>query len=471
MDKQFLLRRIPQLDALLSEDLFCFLIDKYGAGPVREAARALLASKRQSILDHEETVPETINLEITDLARETESLIEVDRRHDLQPVLNATGIILHTNLGRAPLSNSAITAIIETSHGYNNLEFDLEIGSRGNRCDNVSYLLNKLTGAEESLVVNNNAGALLLLLDTLAKGKEVIVSRGELVEIGGSFRIPEIMTQSGALLKEVGTTNRTRLSDYAGAVTENTAALLKVHRSNFRIEGFTSEVGLAELSDLAKETGLPLIYDLGSGLLHPQPPAILAAEPQLTPSVLGLVDAVCFSGDKLLGGPQAGIILSRSDIVQKLRKNPLLRVLRVDKLVLAALTSTLRSYQDPDSLSEDIPFYRLLTVSENKIKKRAQNLLDLLLSKNVKAQLIPCCGEIGAGSAPGVTLASWAVAIPAESTVCSLTDIEQRLRLGSPPVVAYINDGKLIFDLRCIDDDDLYVLAEAIKIASLNVMK
>lgn len=471
MDKQFLLRQIPQIDALLSEELFGILISKYGADPVREAARELLSGKRQAILDHRETMPETISLAIADLARETENLIQADRRHDLQPVLNATGIILHTNLGRAPLSDSAITAIIETSRGYSNLEFDLEMGSRGQRCKNVSSLLNKLIGAEESLVVNNNAGALLLLLDTLAKGKEVIVSRGELVEIGGSFRIPEIMTQSGAVLKEVGTTNRTRLSDYAAAVTENTAALLKVHRSNFRIEGFTSEASLAELSGLAKETGLPLIYDLGSGLLHPQPPVVLAGEPQLTPSVLELADAVCFSGDKLLGGPQAGIILSRSEIVQKLHKNPLHRVLRVDKLVLAALTSTLRSYQDPDSLSEAIPFYRLLTISEEKIKERARSLLDLLLSVNIKAQLIPCRGEIGAGSAPGVALASWAVAIPAESSIRSLADIEYRLRLGSPPVIAYINDDKLIFDLRCIEDDDLYILADAIKTAGMSVVQ
>lgn len=462
MSRQTLLRKIPQLDALLHEDEFQALVNDYGLAPTRTATRVILENLRQEILSAADSQLASIEISLDGLVTATKTYLRSERKNDLRPVLNATGIILHTNLGRAPLSDSAITAIIDNCRGYSNLEYDLENGCRGNRYDSINAIINKLMGSESSLVVNNNAGALLLLLDSIARGREVIVSRGELVEIGGSFRIPEIMTLSGVFLREVGTTNRTRLADYEAAIGDNTAALLKVHSSNFRIEGFTKETSLRELKELADKYDLSLIYDLGSGLIHSDIPAVLSNEPGLSPELLQLVDAVCFSGDKLLGGPQAGIILGNSTLISRLRSNPLLRALRVDKLVLSALTATLRSYQNPDLLAAEIPFYRFLTANEGEIKDRANKLLEILSQQMTDFQLVSCRGEIGAGSAPGIELASWGVGLHANDAPLPLHEIEMRLRLGEPAVVAYISNDILTFDLRCIADDNLYELAQAI---------
>jgi L-seryl-tRNA(Ser) seleniumtransferase len=379
--------------------------------------------------------------------------LEADRVPSLRPVINATGVVLHTNLGRAPLSRAARDAMAAVARGYSNLEFDLESGRRGSRYHHCAGLFAELTGAEDALVVNNAAAALVLALNTVALGRGVAVSRGELVEIGGGFRIPEILARSGARLVEVGSTNRTRPSDYAAALDEgDVGALLKVHRSNFRMSGFTEEATLEELADLARSHAVPLLFDLGSGLFADPGEVGLPPEPRALEAVAAGADLVVVSGDKLLGGPQAGIIVGREPLVAALRTNPLCRALRVDKVTLAGLEATARAYRDTDTALQEIPVLRMLSRSEEEVWAHAEALARRIRSEtDLEAAVEAVQGAVGGGTYPEVALPSWAVVLAGPPGAAALA---RELRDGDPPVVGRVEDDRLILDLRTVDPEE-----------------
>ncbi|MFN8572385.1 MAG: L-seryl-tRNA(Sec) selenium transferase [Gemmatimonadaceae bacterium] len=363
----------------------------------------------------------------------------------LRPVFNATGVVLHTNLGRAPLAQAAIDAIVATAGGATNLEFDLAAGKRGSRYDHCVALLRELTGAPDALVVNNCAAALVLALNTFARDREAIVSRGELIEIGGAFRVPEIMARSGARLREVGTTNRTSVSDYQSALGTETGAIVKVHRSNFEMLGFVAEVSVRELKPVATAAGVPLLHDFGSGLLLDLAPFGLTGEPTARDAVRDGATLVAMSGDKLLGGPQAGILLGDKDAIAALKTNPLTRALRVDKMTIAALTATLQLYRDPDAAVREIPTLQMLAATAGDLETRARALAQRLESAGIPARAIATEGSVGGGAFPSARLASWAVALGGPAV-----DWEARLRDGRIPVIGHVADDALLLELRSI---------------------
>ena len=365
------------------------------------------------------------------------------RRRSLRRVLNATGVLVHTNLGRAPLAEQAIARVVEVGRGYSNLEYDLERGERGSRQDHLGALLRELTGAEAALVVNNNAGAVLLALAALAEGREVVVSRGELIEIGDGFRIPEVLARSGARLVEVGTTNRTRAADYERAIGPETAAILRVHQSNFRVVGFSERPRLAELAQIAKQAAVTLVDDLGSGAL-----AAIGDEPTPAESLHAGADLVCFSGDKLLGGPQAGVVVGRTELVERLRRHPLQRALRADKLTLAALEGTLALARDAETRGE-IPVLRMLHEPVERVRERAARLAAL-----VGGEVEETVARVGGGALPLAELASAACAVEEE--------LAEPLRLGEPPVVSVVRDGRTLLDCRTLTDAEVDEVAAAV---------
>jgi L-seryl-tRNA(Ser) seleniumtransferase len=379
----------------------------------------------------------------------------------LRRAINATGIPLHTNLGRAPLSTAARQALAEVARGYSNLEYDLEKGARGSRYDHCAALLVELTGAGGALVVNNNAAAVMLALNELAEGHGVIVSRGELVEIGGSFRVPDVIAKSGARLVEVGATNRTHRSDYEEAIAPTVRAILKVHRSNFKQTGFVAEVRIDELAPLAHRHDLPVVHDLGSGLLV-DPGLGLPAEPSVRDSLAAGADLVTFSGDKLLGGPQAGVILGRADLVERLRRNPMLRALRVGKLTLAALEATLRLWRDPGAAKADVPGVAMISADPSALRQRAEQLADLLRQRSPDAhiEVTRSTAEVGGGSYPGVEVESWIVRVRRAGR--SETQLEAACRAATPPVVGRVRDGALCLDPRTVLPDEESELVEAV---------
>ncbi|MET0404302.1 MAG: L-seryl-tRNA(Sec) selenium transferase [Cystobacter sp.] len=379
---------------------------------------------------------------------------------NLRPVLNATGVVLHTNLGRAPLALEAVARVATVARGFCNLEYDLEEGERGSRYAPVVELLTQLTGAEDALVVNNCAGAALLMLAALAAGREALVSRGELVEIGGGFRVPDVMKQSGARLVEVGTTNRTRRSDYEAALTPEAGVLMKVHRSNFALVGFTEEVEVKALAALGRERAVPVLVDLGSGALVPLPGEDFAREPTVPATVAAGADVVAFSGDKLLGGPQAGILVGRASLLARIRKHPLTRALRVDKMTVAALEATLELYRD--GCLEAIPTHRLLTWPAPTLEARAQRLLSLLARKGIHARVAPVSGQVGGGAMPLCRLPSVACILNFKHPAAFL----ECLRRADVPVIGRISDGDIILDVRCLAEEDLEPVAEAVAMAS-----
>jgi L-seryl-tRNA(Ser) seleniumtransferase len=402
-----------------------------------DAARALLAQAREEI---------RAGAEPGDLTARLHDELRAARAPSLRRVLNATGVIVHTNLGRAPLAEEALAQVVETARGYSNLELDLRDGVRGSRQDHVAAILRRLTGAEAALVVNNNAAAMLLALAALAEGREVIVSRGELIEIGDGFRIPDVLARSGARLVEVGTTNRTRASDYDRAAGPDTALLLRVHQSNFRVVGFTELPRLAELAAVAKRHGVPLLDDLGSGILASNSLLPGDTEPSARDSLAAGADLVCFSGDKLLGGPQAGIVVGRSELVEKLRAHPLHRAVRADKLTLAALEGTLRLQLDSPGR---IPVVRMLQEDAAAVRARAERLASL-----VGGEVEETVARVGGGALPLAELPSFACAV--EESLAS------PLRLGDPPVVGIVRDGKLLLDCRTLADAELDEVAAAV---------
>ena len=419
-----------------------------------ELARGVLAEAREQIANGH-PAPGLHELSHTLLDRAARSI-----QPRLRPAINASGVVIQTNLGRAPLSRAALAAIERVGRGYSNLEYDLEAGERGSRYEHMADLLARLTGAEAALAVNNNAAAVLLVLACLCAGKEVLVSRSQAIEIGGGFRIPDVLRASGATLVEVGTTNRTYAGDYAEAISERTAALLTVHRSNFRITGFTHDPADAELRALAQDRSILWIDDWGSGSLLQPGDFGLLAEPTVADRVRAGCDLVCFSGDKLLGGPQAGLIVGRADLVRRLRRHPLLRALRVDKLVIAAMETTLLSYLRGEAV-EDIPVWQMIAAPIAALEERAQGLVDALAQRGHRAEIVPCQSAVGGGSTPGETLASAGVAL--------LTDAPDRLatalRGGTPPVIGRIVDRRLLLDMRTIRPEEDALLPELIAAA------
>jgi L-seryl-tRNA(Ser) seleniumtransferase len=423
------LRDLPSVDELARE---------IGDPLAVEAARIVIEHAREEI---------RAGVEPGDLRTRLDEELASARAPRLRRVLNATGVVVHTNLGRAPLAAPALERVLDVSRGYSNLEYSLAEGRRGSRQDHAGEILRRLTGAEAALVVNNNAGAVLLTLAALAEGREVLVSRGELIEIGDGFRIPDVLVRSGARLVEVGTTNRTRASDYERAVGAETALVLRVHPSNFRVVGFTERPDLADLARIAGRAGLPLVDDLGSGALLP-----LHDEPSARESLAAGADLVCFSGDKLLGGPQAGIVVGRADLVERLRRHPLQRALRADKLTLAALEGTLTLYLDPERARREIPVLRVLAEPAETVRARAERLARL-----VEGAVEETVARVGGGALPLLELESFACAIEER--------LAEPLRLGEPPLVGIVRDGRLLLDCRTLADAELDEAAAAVRAA------
>lgn len=454
MVKNNLLRSIPKVDELMMVREMEVLLETAPRSLVLQVVREKLLELRQSLLSSEENVlPEKIDLD--SLIKSISSTVSTKNDYHLKRVINASGVVIHTNLGRSLLARSMAEHLVEISCGYSTLEYDLESGKRGTRYAHVESILCELTGAEAALVVNNNAAAVLLVLSTLCAGKEVIVSRGQLVEIGGAFRIPDVMRASGASLVEVGTTNKTHLRDYKAAITDNTSAILKVHTSNYRILGFTSEVEIAVLANLCKEREIPLIEDLGSGSLIDLSLFGLLREPTVMESIQAGADVVTFSGDKMLGGPQAGIILGRKVFIEAMKKNQLTRALRVDKMTLCALEATLKLYRDPSLAMVEIPTLRMLTEKPDTILPRAERLLSGIrdLGPNYVAALYETSSEVGGGSLPLEKLATWAVAL--RHSRLSAQTLSELLRQRKVPVIARVSENQLIFDLRTIQPEEV----------------
>jgi L-seryl-tRNA(Ser) seleniumtransferase len=445
------LRIIPSIEQLRQRPAIRTLEAQYGAAAAIDALRAGTDVVRKAMTaTGQQADAQTVASRIEQAAAD-----HIDRvfRSSLRRVINATGVVLHTNLGRAPLATAALDRIREAAAGYSSLEYDLVAGSRGRRDVHAEGLLCRLTGAESAVVVNNNAAATMIVLAALAAGREVVVSRGELVEIGGGFRVPDVMAQSGALLREVGTTNKTRLNDYAAAISERTALILRVHPSNFRVEGFTARPALEELVALGATLKVPVVEDLGSGHLAAIPHHPLGAvEPSVEASVAAGVGICCFSGDKLLGGPQAGIIVGRKAHVDTIRRHPLMRALRVDKLTYAALEATLAEYAAGRG-SVSIPVQRMLTMSSEAIRPRADALAAAITkAPGWNAHVLTGMSAVGGGSAPGVELPTWLVSI--EKNSLSAAALEEELRGAPVPIIARIEDDRVVIDLRTVDPDD-----------------
>jgi L-seryl-tRNA(Ser) seleniumtransferase len=448
---------VPSIDAILRLDGMIVLIEQYGRTLVTDAVRTVIDNIRIKIPELEEKIIPLI--EEPAIVSAVIQFLKTEKKPSLRTVYNLTGTVLHTNLGRAVLADEAIEAMVKVASGFSNLEYDIENGKRGDRDNHIDNLLCKLTGAEAATVVNNNAAAVLLVLNTLGQRKEVLVSRGELIEIGGAFRIPDIMSRAGCKLVEVGTTNRTHLSDFESAITTKTGCLMKVHTSNYVVQGFTKEVSTKEMSKVARSHDLPLIEDLGSGSLINLTRFGLPHEPLVEDAIKNDVDIVMFSGDKLLGGPQAGLIVGRKDLIAKIKKNPMKRAMRLDKVTIAALSATLHLYQDPDKVAERIPTLKLLTRTADEIRKIAQ-----LIEKNLRAALgdeigikqIECLSQIGSGSLPVDRLPSVALSIsPIKGKRGSqLKKYAESFRALPIPVIGRIQDDAFILDMRCLDDVD-----------------
>ena len=457
-EAQQLLRSIPKVDEFLS------WVSHHDA-PVRvikKVVRELLEDVRGTILSGQEC--SSVDLAKQQLLSRFDRRLYLIMKANFRPVINGTGVVVHTNMGRSLLPDIAMENIQAAGARYSNLEFDLATGKRGSRYSLVEELLCELTGAEAGLVVNNNAAAVLLCLDTLAKNKEAIVSRGQLVEIGGSFRIPDVMEKSGASLVEVGATNRTHLRDYETAITDDTAMLLKVHTSNFRMIGFTKEVPLAELVELAERRGLVVMDDLGSGSLVDMSKFGLEKEPTVQEAVAAGVDVVTFSGDKLLGGPQAGLIVGSTEVIEQIKKNPLNRALRIDKFTLAALESIFRLYMDERVAVASIPTLAMLSSSHTDIKRRVsrvvRRLRKLIAVESCMISSMDVQSQVGGGALPEQGLLSRAVAL--QPHFCSVNQLEKRLRENTIPVIGRVMDNTFILDMRTVADKDVVQLVEAI---------
>lgn len=464
-DKAELFRKLPSVDELLRRPELRVLIERNGPAATTAATRSVLTSLREAIgqgsLD-----ADGVQIALNNIIEVIERQLRHELRYSLRPVINATGVILHTNLGRAPLSENALEHIRETALTYSNLEFDLDSGERGKRDVHVDRLFARLlqpfappNQAVSTIVVNNNAAAVMIALNTLAEGGEVIVSRGELVEIGGSFRVPDVMAKSQAILREVGTTNRTRIADYERAINERTRLLLRVHRSNFSIVGFTEQPSLEELVALGHKHQIPVMEDLGSGALFDLREVGIQGEPGVGDSIAAGVDVVTYSGDKLLGGPQAGMISGRKELVAQIRKNPLFRALRVDKLIYGALEATLLAYVKRDF--DALPSLRMMRVTRDDIRKRAEAMANELKGSGLPVEVRDGESVVGGGAAPGAVLPTVLLTIVSESV--SSNEMASALRHNDPPVIARVEDDRLVIDLRTVIPEQDEVLLGALK--------
>lgn len=447
-------RELPSVDRVLQESQD--LVSRWGHRMVSETIREHLHKIRENV-----HVGQSANWSVAAIHAAIDTQLSAGDARGIRPVINLSGIVLHTNLGRACLPAAAAEAARQAAMFPNNLEYDLETGKRGNRDNHVESLIRELTGCEAATVVNNNAAAVVLVLNTLARDLEVPVSRGELVEIGGSFRLSEVMEASGCTLVEVGATNRTHLKDYRSAISAKTALLMKVHPSNYRLEGFTRSVDEKTLAELAHEHGLPCVVDVGSGCLVDLPALGLPEEPRVSGYLADGIDLVTFSGDKLLGGPQCGIIAGRKSLLERICSNPLKRALRVDSITLAALSEVLKLYRHPATLTETLPTLRMLTRPASQIEAQAMRVRDELaeyLPPRFRAKVFPCLSQIGSGALPSETIPSFAVAMEsAQGRDRDLRRLESEFRKLPRPVIGRIHDGKLLLDLRCLDCESLFL--------------
>ena len=462
-NQQALLRMIPGVDSILENAKADTFFDHVPKSVLVRSIRSVIEQLRMIILDDQQNITEA-ELSNSKVFNKIKKSVHKMMSPNLIRIVNATGIVVHTNLGRSLLANDAVENLLTIASRYSNLEFDLSKGARGSRYSIVEDILCEVSGAESAMVVNNNAGAVFLSLETIAKGRKVIVSRGELVEIGGSFRIPDVMARSGGILKEVGTTNRTHLKDYENAIEHDTALLLKVHTSNYSIVGFTADVSLEELVDLGTKYKIPVMEDLGSGTFVDFSKYGLLKEPTVQESVKAGADIVTFSGDKLLGGPQAGIIVGKNVLVEKIKKNPINRALRIDKLTLAALESTLRHYRNIDKEMDAIPTLRLITLPFNHIESNARTLFEML--KNIgdprlSVSLLDIFSRPGGGSLPLLKLPSKGLGVKVEGI--SANAVEKQMRNNECPIIGRIEEDLFIMDLRTILDDELQLIENAFK--------
>lgn len=455
-DRRELLRKIPKIDEVLQDERLFFFTESTPRSVIVDSVREVIEELRKDILEGKRNQVGTKETLMTEIV----ARITGKKKKSLRRVINATGVVLHTNLGRANLSDKACESIMDVARNYTNLEYDVKRGSRGSRHDHVEKILTKITGAEAAMVVNNNAAATMLCLSALAKDKEVIVSRGELVEIGGSFRVPEIMEQSGAKLMDVGTTNKTKPSDYLNAYHEGeTGALMKVHTSNYRILGFTQEVELPEMVELGKKLNLPVIYDMGSGLM-----ADLTEygvdEPTVLDALKTGIDVILFSGDKLLGGPQGGIIAGKKEYIDKMKAHPLARAFRVDKMTLAAMEATFFEYSDIRQARKTIPVLNMITTPAKELKDKAERLAEAIrgATHNFTVEVEACKDQVGGGSAPTVLLDGYAVAI--QGRALTPEKIERLLRKEEIPIIVRITHNQVYLDVRTIREDEFeYIVA------------
>ena len=459
--QQALLRMLPGVDYILELSKEDPLFNDIPKSVLVRSIRSVVENLRTIIMDGEQDITEAKFSDSVILERVKNSVKQA-MTSNLKRVVNATGIVVHTNLGRSLLAKDAVENLLTIASRYSNLEFDLSKGKRGSRYSSVEDILCEISGAQAAMVVNNNAGAVFLCLETLSRGKKVIVSRGELVEIGGSFRIPDVMAKSGAVLKEVGTTNRTHFPDYENAIEHDTGLLLKVHKSNFSVLGFTAEVSLEELVALGTTYQIPVMEDLGSGTFVDFTKYGLLKEPTVQESVAAGVDVVTFSGDKLLGGPQAGIIVGKKDLIDRIKKNPITRALRIDKLTLAALESTLRHYRNIDREIDSIPTLRMITLPLDHIEKRAKELAKLMENAGdprISVCLVDVFSRPGGGAFPLQKLPSKGVGVKVQGI--SANAVEKKMRGNDIPIIGRIEEDRFIMDLRTIQDDELPIIRNA----------
>ena len=456
-----LLRKLPKVDELLMDERVAEASCNLLREQVVDVIRTVIETVRREILGSDEALDESY-VSYDMVADKVIQAVRNSHVKSLRRVINGTGVVLHTNLGRAKLSKSAMEAVAEVADKYSTLEYDPAKGGRGSRHVHVEKVIEKITGAEAAMVVNNNAAATTICLAAMGRGKEMIISRGELVEIGGSFRIPEIMEESGAHLAEVGTTNKAKLSDYRGRINENTGAIMKVHTSNYKIIGFTEEVPLKELVKLGREENLPVIYDMGSGLMINLRDYGIE-EPTVREAMADGADIILFSGDKLLGGPQGGVIIGKKKYIDMMKSPPLARILRVDKMTLSAMEATFKEYYDDENAKEKIPVLSMLTRSEEKLKTDAEKLLEMIKKEApaLDAKVEATEDVVGGGSAPATVLKGYSVSV--QWNEASSQEIERRLRMDALPIIVRINHDKVLFDVRTIAEDEYRIIADRLK--------
>ncbi len=458
MNKKNLFSMLPSVDEVLGASKIVDISKEYPRSLILESIREAIDLKRKEIARLKEEEVNKFNLNNQEIVESTLNRLRINYSLSLKKVINATGTVVHTNLGRSLLSETLKDDLWEAASRYSNLEYNLEKGERGSRYDHLTNTIKRLTKAEDVLVVNNNAAAVLLVLSTLAKDKEAIVSRGELVEVGGSFRIPSIMELSGAKLVEVGATNKTHLKDYENAINEDTSVLMKVHTSNYRILGFTESVEIDELSEIGKKYNIPVIEDLGSGVFIDLSKYGLSYEPTVLDSINKGADIVTFSGDKMLGGPQAGIIVGKKEYIDKMKKNQLTRALRVDKLTICALEATLRMYLDEERAIKEIPTLRMLTYKIEELEEKAKKLLNMINKLNLEADICIEDGlsQVGGGSMPLETIKTKVISITPNNM--NVSTLEKKLRLGEANIIARVYDNKYVLDVRTIFDDEYEII-------------